>query len=646
MGFLSPLLLALGAAVAVPLILHLFQRHQGPRVVFPAVRYLRRAETEHARRIRLRQILLMLLRIGAVVVLAAAAARPFMRAAGTSHQPTAVAIVLDNSMSSSVVSDDRRMLDELKDRALETLEGAEPEDRFWLIRAGAPWEPAWPGDATTTARRVRETFPTSASADLIDALDRARAVLDAGAEGRAPEIHLLSDLQLTNLGVRADASDMPPIVAWITTTRAPTNIAVTAIDIGGGVPPIAGQRSTIAVRISGDSAADSVNLRLAMEGRVVAAAAAPTGSATIIPFPSRTDGYVSGWVEKDPDALRPDDRRYFATRVAPPPSVFVGGDLGLVDEAITVLESAGRVTRASASDATVALLPAGRGIESLPAAGAIVLPPDSAIEIPALNRRLSAAGVPWQYETSDVVGEMRLDSSAVGGTLQSIGRVRVLRAYRLVPQAGASADSALLRLTDGDAWAVLGTRPTGGRYVLFASPLSTDATTLPTSAALVPLLDRLLGAWIAVTPAITEASPGQVMAVPPGTDSIRAPGGLAEAVEGSWRIGEEAGVHTLLAGDSVTGMVAVNPPPIESDLARANASRLRAALPAADVTTADRSSQWIDRTYRERVGREIWRVLVLMAIAVLLIEALVGATGAVGRRAATSPARPGAQSGD
>jgi hypothetical protein len=222
----------------------------------------------------------------------------------------------------------------------------------------------------------------------------------------------------------------------------------------------------------------------------------------------------------------------------------------------------------------------------------------------------------------------------------------VLRAYRLIAQAGASADSALLRLTDGAVWAILGTRPSGARYVLFASPLSTDATTLPTSAALVPLLDRLLGAWIAVTPSITEASPGQEIALPPGTDSVRSPTGVTEVVRGTWNLGQEAGVYTLLSSDSISGMVAVNPPPLESDLARADAARLRAALPGADVVTTDRARQWDDRIFRERVGREVWRILVLAALAVLFVEAMVGATGAAGRRAAGSNRGRTAQAGD
>jgi len=632
MGFLSPVLLALGAAVAVPLILHLFQRHHGPRVVFPALRYLRRAETEHARRIRFRQLLLMLLRVAAIAALAAAAARPFLRSAGAAHQPSAVAIVLDNSMSSSVVIGDRRVLDELKDRALETLGDAEPEDRFWLIRAGSPWEPALPGDAATTARRVRETLPSSGAADLVSTLDRARAVLDAGAEGRAKEIHLLSDLQATNIPTGTATGDWPAIIAWTIRDEPPPNVAVASIEVGGGMPPIAGRRSTIAVSISGDAAADSVNVRLALDERVVAAASAPAGSATILSFPARPAGYVAGWVEKDPDAVRPDDRRYFAARVAPPPALFVAGSLGLVDEAIRVLETAGRLTLGDSRAADIAILPAGRTIDTMtPGQNLIVLPPDSTLDLPSTNRRLASAGIPWQFETADQTGEARIAAdSTADATLRTLGSVRISTVYRLARQPGTVADTVLLRLTDGAAWAVQGTRPGGGRYVLFASPFSVDATTLPTSPALLPLLDRLFGAWIVTRPSLSEATPGQIIGLPAGTTAVQDPDGTIESAAGSYRFGGTAGVFSLLAGDSLVGMVAVNPPASESLLARADSRRLRDALGGTPVVTADRPDQWRDRIYRERVGREFWRVLVLVALALLVTEALVASLGASG----------------
>jgi len=642
MGFLNPLLLGLGLSIAVPLIIHLFQRHQGPRVVFPALRYLRRAETEHARRIRFRQLLLMLLRVAAFLLFAMAAARPYLRAAGVRHQPTAVAIVLDNSMSTGLVTGDRRLLDELKDLALATMDQAEPEDLFWLIRVGSPWEPAWPGDADATSRRVRETRPSSAAGDLVAAVDRARAVLEAGAAGRAAEIHILSDLQASNITGRATGAGEVPIVVWDPGTAVAANAAVTAVEVGGGVLPIAGQRSTVAAVIAGDSGADSVNVRLAVDDHVIAAAAAPPGSAIILPFPARDVGFVSGWVEKDPDELRPDDRRWFATRIAPPPAVGLGGGLGIVDEALAVLEQATRIRRTDLRSADVVLLPAARSIESLPPGpGIVVLPPDSVLELPATNRRLVSSGIPWRFETMEAAGEsgfgLRDESDPL---LRSLQDVRISLTYRIVPEGSATSDSVLLRLSDGTPWAIRGTRPDGSRYVLLASPLSESASTLPTSPALVPLLDRILASWVLTRASIVEAQPGEQIGLPPNATAVEAPDSSIEPASGAYRFGDEAGIYRLLAGDSVIGLVAVNAPPAESDLRRASVRQLRDALSEPELIAVDRAQQWPDRIFRQRVGREIWRGLALFALFLLVLESLVAATGLGSDRRATGTTRP------
>ena len=117
MNFLAPFALILAGAAAVPLVLHLLRRRTGEKVDFPAIRYLLRAEREHSRQLKLRNLLLMLLRVFAVLALALAAARPIGRFAGGSHAPTAIAVVLDNSLSTSVVVNGAPVLARLKDAA-------------------------------------------------------------------------------------------------------------------------------------------------------------------------------------------------------------------------------------------------------------------------------------------------------------------------------------------------------------------------------------------------------------------------------------------------------------------------------------------------------------------------------------------------
>lgn len=643
MGFLAPALLVLGAAAVIPILLHLLQRHQGPRVVFPALRYLRRAEKESARRIRLRQILLLLLRVAALLLLALAAARPFFRGAGASHEPTAVAIILDNSMSSAAVVDDRRVLDVLKAHALETLLRAGPDDRFWLIRAGSTWEPALPGDAAATAVRVRATEPTPAASDLDGAVAHAAALLATGAAGRAREIQILSDAQRTAFAAPPDGLVDVTIVAWVSEREVPPNRAVGSVEIGGGLAPIAGERSAVAVAVRG-TGSDTVGVRLALEGRTVAAGSAPVGSSAVLPFPVQNAGVVSGYVEIDADALRADDRRHFATRVRPPPAVAFSGSNAFIGDALDVLAEAGRIRRADAAP-DVAFLESAAGIESLrPGASAIVLPPSAPIELAALNRRLAAALIPWRYEARDGAGEARIvTDERTDGVLRPLADVRI-RAWYVLQRVSASPDSVVLALSDGSPFAVRGNRSVGGVYVLLASPLVEAATTLPTSSAMVPLIDRLTGAWTAASVSAPSAEPGSTIALPAGADAVALPDGTHEPLgtTTTYRVTGPAGVYRILAGSDTVAAFAVDPPAAESDLERLTARELRAHFEGSDVVTVSDAEDWPRQVYRQRLGVESWRPFAILAFLILLGETLLAASGRAthARGTAAAPAAP------
>ncbi|MDH3272791.1 MAG: BatA and WFA domain-containing protein, partial [Gemmatimonadota bacterium] len=243
MGALNPLFLAMAVAIGVPIYLHLFQRHRTRRLSFPALRYLERTEREHARQIRLRQILLLVVRVCALALLVGAGARLFFSGRGAAHPPTAVVVILDNSMSSGLVVGERRVLDRLKALAQQTLSEASDDDRFWVIRAGEPWLPALPGGVTEARAAIASTEVSEAAGDLTAALERARRLLET-TDLVAREVHLLSDLQRTGFRIpgSSPAGDVP-VVVWATDEEPRSNRALSAVSIGGGLPPLEGERT-------------------------------------------------------------------------------------------------------------------------------------------------------------------------------------------------------------------------------------------------------------------------------------------------------------------------------------------------------------------------------------------------------------------
>lgn len=639
MTFLAPALLALGLAVAVPIALHLLQRHQGPKVVFPAIRYLRRAERESASRMRLRQRLLLALRVAALVLLALAAARPFLPLGGRGHHPTAVVIVLDNSLAAGAVVDDRRVLDHLKDAALATLEAAGPEDRVWLIRAAEPWIPAATGPADAVAAAVRATGAAATSADLAAQVERAASILAAEPDHRAREIHLLSDLRAAAFAVpTAEPAADVPLVVLRPPVAVESNRAVTAVQVGGGVAPLAGEPSSIAVTVQGFGAAaepgeDSVAVRLIMDGEVRAAARAPVGSAATLPLAARPAGIAAGRVEIDGDLLVADDRRYFATEVRTPPRVRLTGPAPFVEEALSVLEDAGRLRLAPGGPVDVLVAPGAVGVDAVRAgAHVMVLPPATAVELGAANQRLAAAGIPRRFGRP-AGGEARLDPEGSG--LESVLEgVRLRQAYPLEP-VGEPGDSVLARLETGEAWAVAGATD-GGRYVVLGTPLTPEAGTIPTSAAMLPLVDRAATAWAAGRPDGFERRPGEVVTLPAADSVVRPDGGIDRAVDGSvYRLGGP-GIYRVLHGDSVVAALAVNPPAAASDIRRVDPNRVGELLAGREVRVAD-ARGWGGAIFRQRLGRDLALPFLAAAVLILLAEA---AFAAAGRRSGTRQGEP------
>ena len=98
-SFLSPLFLVGAVAAAVPILLHLFHRRTEVVIDFPAVSLLKRVPVQQHRRRRLRELLLLALRVVALVLLALSFARPYFAGETASAAAAVTVIAIDTSMS-------------------------------------------------------------------------------------------------------------------------------------------------------------------------------------------------------------------------------------------------------------------------------------------------------------------------------------------------------------------------------------------------------------------------------------------------------------------------------------------------------------------------------------------------------------------
>lgn len=622
--------------MAVPILLHLFHRQDSRRVAFPALRYLERMERDHARRIRTRQLLLLLVRVAIVLLVVGAGARLFVRGRGSAHPPTALAIVLDNSMSSGLVEGDRRVLDELKELAIRSIDAAGEDDRIWVLRAAEPWQAAVPGGRSEARRLVVETVATDAGADLSVALSRAaELVRTAGLE--ASEIHLLSDLQAAGFDAEVEGpAEGIPVVVWAPRREPPANRGLTSVLVGGGLAPLGGQRSEVTVRLEG-SAADSalVPIRLVLDDQVRGAGEATSGTSLSMPLPPAPEGWVLGYADADPDDLRADDRRFFAFRARPAPLVAVAGNPGrFVTEAAGVLEGAGRLRPSTPSAADAVVSAAGEGLASVRSGAAVlIVPPEDPTLLPALNLRLAEGGVPWSLERRTGTGETQVSGSPLPEPFTDL---TVHRWYRMELAGDPPAPPHTLAWAGQDPWAVEGTDARGRRYLLLASALDPESSSLPVSTEMVRFLDWFGGQWAAAGSGPHERIAGEPVPAPRAADRVVLPSGEEVEIDGTRmvRVTGRSGFYTFRSADGVVAVEAVNPPVEESDPTPLDARELEARV-GAELTTVRREGAWTREVFRSRQGPELWRPLALAALLLLLTEAALAAPGRV-RRAATS----------
>jgi hypothetical protein len=216
-GFVNPGL-AIGAGLAiVPLIIHLLNRQRHRPMRWAAMRFVMAAYRRTQRRARMENLLLLLLRMGAVALLALAIARPFAGErsplAGMTETRRDLVLVLDGSASTGYREQLEGVFEKTVARAREIVLGMDGGrgDRVRLILAGAwPRLLSWRSPEEALDLLGTLSSPTDEALDFGAALGEIvrYAEEDAAGTGQAGlEVRVLTDLQRNSLSPSFDAPE-------------------------------------------------------------------------------------------------------------------------------------------------------------------------------------------------------------------------------------------------------------------------------------------------------------------------------------------------------------------------------------------------------------------------------------------------------
>jgi hypothetical protein len=328
MTFLSPLFLVGAAAAIVPIILHLLKRRPEQRVRFAAVMFLKTAPVEHASRRRLREWLLLTLRVTALVLLALAFARPFFPAAGAGGATGTTVVELDTSFSMSVPGRFDRAKALAKDAVRDATSGDDVAVVTFSDRAAVVVRPT--SDRAAAAAAIDMAAPGFGST-------RYRAGLDAAGSlvaGRRGAIVVVTDLQESGWDAGERASVPEGTRVEIRDVGAlPENLAVTGLRIDS-------DRAVATIRNTG-SRSRQARARLSIDGKQAAetsvtvearesADAVFSNIRARVTVPASDDGVAAVTVD-DPVGIQADNVRYaLMSGATARPSVLVAttsGDL-------------------------------------------------------------------------------------------------------------------------------------------------------------------------------------------------------------------------------------------------------------------------------------------------------------------------------
>jgi hypothetical protein len=248
LNFANPIMLAATAAVAVPILIHLLNRRRYTRVKWAAMRFVRVATDQNRRRIRIEDLLLLLLRCALLVALALAASRPLWRRfASVSSTGGVTAMILIDDSSGMAGTDGVTTRFKSAQAAADAVVAALPagSSAAVFLTSGHvdPIVPEPTRDLGFVRRAVRQAAPSDYPPAIEPAVTQALSVLKKSTG--AKELYVITDGRSAGWAaidpvakLLADAHDDVTTQVLLVGPAVPQNVGIVALRAGGDLVPV------------------------------------------------------------------------------------------------------------------------------------------------------------------------------------------------------------------------------------------------------------------------------------------------------------------------------------------------------------------------------------------------------------------------
>ena len=674
MSFLHPAFLWALTALAIPVLIHLFQLRRFKRIDFPNVRFLAEVSQQTRARKKVQHWLVLLARCLAIAALVLAFAQPYIPGLGGAVKagPRAVSLFVDDSYSMDGQNANGRLLDQARKSAQDAVMAYGATDRFQLLTGrfeGKQQLLTGRDEALQAAAQVDVAPYTRALSQVIA---RQRAAL-SGSDALTKRAFLFTDLQRS----------ITDVEAWTNDTAIPTVIVPLPVDRRDNLSldsawfstPVrrSGQSEVLNVRITNHGEQELVNvpLRLSVNGEQRALATfSVAGNASVdttLQFLSEGTGERWGTVSISDQPVTFDDVLPIAYRIIDRSRILLisGGDTESdkavravfgTDSADAFIEQGYReVNIAALEEQDLVVLNAVPEIASglVQALEAFVRSGGSLVVFPPSNEAPTGhvglftafgAAPPVRLDTNEVkVERIDLEQPFYRDVFQTMPRnvdLPVARErWRLEPAAGSDA---LLRMQDGNIF--LGrTEVDRGSVYLCASPLKESATNLTRHALFATSLLRMtelarpmgrlyhtLGADAVIPLEGIDLNGGTAphLRGPEGTDIVpevrRTPGNTSLALHDE---DLPPGPYALTVENDTLAIIALAVSRRESDLSSLDVAALQQLLVERGLNTFSILENGADdmplRLAELDQGRKLWKWFIALAILFLALETIL-----------------------